>query len=184
MLIGQRIILRGVRRDDLPQLCQYANDAEVELLTGGDPPMPRSLESMQAEFDRESAKADRGTWFAIETEGKLIGQCGLFSFDHFRGTARHAELGIGIGDRDYWGRGYGREAIGLLLDYGFNYWNLHRIHLTTNSSNLRAIRCYLACGFVEEGRLREHEWQNGHYVDTVHMGILRTEWQQRHPRAE
>ena len=179
MLKSERIILRGIRRDDLPQLWLYSNDAEVELLHSADPPMPKSLESMQARFDQDALKGDRSTWFAIETEGKLIGTCGLHSFDRFRGTPHHAELGIGIGDRNYWGRGYGREAVKLLLSYGFSYWNLHRIYLETSSSNARAIRCYLACGFLEEGRLREHEWQNGHYVDTVMMGILRTEWEQQ-----
>ena len=178
MLKSERIILRGVRRDDLPKLCAFANDLEVEVHGGGDPPMPQSLERLQAEFDQGAAKGGRdGTWFAIEADGKLIGQCGLHSFDTFRGTARNCELGIAIGDKEYWGRGYGREAIRLLLDYAFRYWNLHRVWLRTNSDNLRAIRCYLACGFLEEGRQRENEWKDDHYVDTVLMGILRKKWE-------
>lgn len=177
MLQGSRIVLRGVRRDDLPILWTYANDAEVELTGGGDPPIPQSLERMQAEFDSNASKGGRdGTWFAIEADGKVIGQCGLFGWDKFRGVGHGCELGIAIGDKSYWNRGYGREAIGLLLDYGFMYWNLHRISLETSSINLRAIRCYTACGFIEEGRLRQNEWQNGRFVDTVVMGILRDEW--------
>lgn len=85
-------------------------------------------------------------------------------------------LGITIGDKEYWGKGYGREAIGLLLDYGFRLHNLRRIWLNTLSNNERAIRCYLRCGFIEEGRLRQHVWSNGDYVDEVSMGLLRDEW--------
>ena len=178
MLKSERLLLRAVRRDDLPRLCEFNNDLEVELAGAGDPPTPQSLERLQADFDQRVSKGGRdGTWFAIETGGKLIGQCGLFNFDEFKGVAHVCELGISIGDKSYWGRGYGREAIRLLLDYAFRYWNIHRVWLRTNSENERALRCYRACGFVEEGRLRQHEWQNGRYFDTVCMGVLRSEWE-------
>ncbi|MBD1838254.1 GNAT family N-acetyltransferase [Coleofasciculus sp. FACHB-64] len=179
MLKGERLTLRGIRRDDLPKLCEFNNDLAVELAGGGDPPIPQSLERLQAEFDQNAAKGGRdGTWFAIEADGKFIGQCGLVGFDIFQGVARVCELGIAIGDKEYWGRGYGREAIALLLNYAFRYWNLHRVWLRTNSRNERAIRCYQSCGFVEEGRLRGHEWYDGSYIDTLCMGILREEWEQ------
>jgi RimJ/RimL family protein N-acetyltransferase len=86
-----------------------------------------------------------------------------------------AELGIGIGDRDYWGRGYGREAVSLLVDYGFRMHNLRKIWLTAHGSNERAIRSYLAAGFVEEGRQREQTWSGGRYEDLVLMAIFRDE---------
>jgi RimJ/RimL family protein N-acetyltransferase len=179
MLTGPRLLLRGVRREDLPALNAFANDFEVASLGDGGPAMPLSLQRMQAEWDASATKGGRdGAWFAIEADGKVIGQCGLYGFDQFQHTTHHAELGIIIGDKTYWGRGYGREAIGLVLDYGFESWNLHRIWLETSSDNERGQRCYRACGFVEEGRLREHEWKRGRYVDTVVMGILRGEWEQ------
>ncbi|MCB0015915.1 MAG: GNAT family N-acetyltransferase, partial [Anaerolineales bacterium] len=64
--------------------------------------------------------------FAGEADGKLIGQCALFDFDQ---VARTCELGITIGDQAYWGRGYGREAVGLLLHYAFRYRNQHKVYL-------------------------------------------------------
>lgn len=180
MLNGERITLRGIRREDLPRLCEFNNDIEVEVAGGGDPPMPQSLDRLQAEWDKQASEGGRdGCWFAIEADGKLIGQAALFGFDHCRGIARIAELGIGIGDKEYWGKGYGREAVSLLIEYGFRYWNLHRIWLTTHSKNERALRCYLGCGFVEEGRLRQHVWQAGEYADLVQMGVLREEWEAR-----
>ena len=80
-----------------------------------------------------------------------------------------------IGDKDYWGRGYGREAVSLLLDYAFRVRNLRRVWLEVHAANERAIRAYKACGFVEEGRMREHVWLAGRYVDNVIMGVLREE---------
>jgi RimJ/RimL family protein N-acetyltransferase len=178
MLKSERVILRGVRREDLPKIWEYNNDLAVELAGGGDPPIPQSLDRLIAEYDQNISAGGRdGTFFAIEADSKLIGQCGLFGLNEYKGVAGVCELGIGIGDKSYWGKGYGREAIALLLDYGFLYWNLHRVWLKTNSANERAIRCYKACGFIEEGRLRLHEWHNGKYVDTVYMGILREEWE-------
>ena len=174
MLRGEKVTLRAVSRDDLPRLLDFYNDVEVELAGGGDPPQPTTLERLQRDFDREAAEPPRDkTDFAIEADGNLIGHCGLFHIDE---TARHGELGISIGDKDNWGRGYGREAISLLLDYAFRLRNLRRVWLEVHASNERAIRAYRSCGFVEEGRMREHIWLDGRYLDNVLMGILRDEW--------
>jgi len=97
-------------------------------------------------------------------------------FFHIDLAARHCELGITIGDKECWGRGYGREAVKLLLDYVFRVRNLRRVWLEVNAANERAIRAYIACGFVEEGRMREYVWLAGRYVDYVIVGVLREEW--------
>lgn len=174
MLTGKRILLRALRRDDLPRLNDFNNALEIELAGGGDPPIPQSLERLQAEFDQDAARGGRnGANFAIEADGKFIGQCALFNFND---TAHCCDLGIAIGDVEYLGRGYGREAVLLLLDYAFRLRNLHKVSLTVNSDNERALRAYRACGFVEEGRLREQAWSAGRYIDLVCMGILSREW--------
>jgi RimJ/RimL family protein N-acetyltransferase len=171
MIHGQRVALRALSRDDLPRLHQFNNDVEVELAGGGDPPLPQSLERLQAEFDAGLGSGGRdGTSFAIEVDGVYIGGCALFNFDQ---VARRAMLGITIGDKAYWGQGYGREAVQLLVDYGFRHHNLHKIWLEVHGRNQRAIRAYRACGFVEEGRLRQHVWSDSAYDDLVIMGILR-----------
>jgi len=167
-------------RADLSRLHQFNNDIAVELAGGGDPPMPQSLARLEAEFDTQVGAGGReGTGFAIEADGQLIGQCALFNHN---AVNRTAELGITIGDRAYWGRGYGTEAIGLLIDYGFRHHNLHRIYLNVNGNNGRAIAVYKRCGFVEEGRLRAHVWSDGQYIDLIYMGILQHEWALRHDR--
>ena len=100
----------------------------------------------------------------------MIGQCALFNLHP---VAHRMELGITIGDQAYWGKGYGREAVQLLVDYGFRHHNLHRIYLEVHARNERAIRAYRSCGFAEEGRLRQHVWSDGSYDDLVIMGVLR-----------
>lgn len=174
MLKGEKVILRAIKREDLQRQLIFNNDLEIEILGGGDPPEPQSIERLEAEFDENTRKGGRdGTNFAIEADGIYIGACGLF---HLDGIARTCEMGIGIGDRAYWGKGYGRDAIRVLLDYAFRQRNLHKVWLRVNGNNERAIRSYRACGFVEEGRLRKHVWSNGQYVDDLYMGVLREEW--------
>jgi RimJ/RimL family protein N-acetyltransferase len=174
MLQGKLVRLRSITREDLPRLWEFNNSLEVEIAGGGDPPTPQSLERLQAEFDQEASKGGRdGPSFAIEVDGKFIGQCALFNIDS---VAQTCEIGITIGDKEYWGRGYGRDAMRLLLWYAFVQRNIHRVWLKVHAENKRAIRSYWSCGFKEEGRLRAHVWTNGHYEDLIVMGLLREEW--------
>src|SRR5437660_3454566 len=108
MLRGDKVILRALEREDLKHQWQFNNDVEVELSGGGDPPMPQSLERLEAEFEETARRGGRdGTVFAIEADGKFIGQCGLRHEGLIDSTAGTFELGIAIGDKDYWGKGYG-----------------------------------------------------------------------------
>jgi RimJ/RimL family protein N-acetyltransferase len=178
MLSSTRVTLRAIERDDVPIIWAINNDVAVELAGGGDPPWPQSLARAYADFDRNVSMGGRdgnpqGVSFAIVVDDKLIGFCGLNHRDPFAATA---ELGITIGDKEYWGKQYGREAIGLLVEYGFTKLNLRRIYLRVHGRNERGIRAYRACGFVEEGRLRQHVWSDGAYDDLLYMGVLREEW--------
>ena len=174
MLRGEKVVLRAMRREDLQRQWAFNNDVAFELLGGGDLWEPQSFERLQAHFEENLSKGERdGADFAIEAEGTYIGRCGLF---RFAGAGHTAELGIGIGDLAYQGRGYGRDAVRVLLDYAFQLRNLRKVWLTVNGDNARDIHAYCACGFVEEGRLRAHVWSDGHYVDLVYMGILADAW--------
>ena len=84
---------------------------------------------------------------------------------------------IFIGEEENRSKGYGTEALKLLLDYGFNYLNLHSIMLCVMSFNERAIACYKKVGFKEAGRLRENYFLNGKYHDVVYMDILENEFE-------
>ena len=184
MLKGEKVVLRPLERTDLPRLCAFNNDVEVELSGGGDPPMPQSLARLEAEFDERARHGGRdGAFFAIEVAGTFIGQCGLEQHAGLvDSTAGTLELGIAIGDKSFWGKGFGRDAVNVLLDYAFRLRNAHKVWLRVNAPNERAIRAYQACGFVEEGRLRSHVWGDGRYLDLVYMGILREEFSARATR--
>ena len=93
-----------------------------------------------------------------------------------------SEIGITIGDKKYWGRGFGREAIELLIEHGFVQRNLRKVWLRVHAEKKRAQRAYLTCGFGEEGRLRQHVWSNGRYDDLIIMGLVADEWQNRFVR--
>lgn len=174
MLKGDKVILRAMRPEDLEKYTEFRNDVELNLLGGwlvAPVPQGRIEADYRAYID---SRSDDVAWFGIETQGKFIGQCLLHHFDH---EARSCELGITIGDRDFQNRGYGRDAVRLLVKYAFRLRNIQRVWLTTNASNERAIKAFQAAGFEEEGRLRRHVWLDGRYDDLVYMGILREDAQ-------
>lgn len=174
MIKGDKVLLRAIERDDLPLLHTFNNDLAVELAGGGDPPMPQSLARLELEFDSQASGGGRdGSVFAIEADKNFIGMVVLVNQD---AVGRTSEMGITVGNKLYWGKGYGREAVSLIIDYGFRYQNHRKIWLRVQAHNERAIKAYTAVGFVEEGRLREHVYYNGEYEDLIHMGILRSEW--------
>ncbi|MGH2694359.1 MAG: GNAT family N-acetyltransferase [Actinomycetota bacterium] len=170
MLEGEKVILRPVEDDDLETLYEFDSDLEVHALADDEPWAPKSREDWEEEFRSMLKKTDENAIFAIEADGALIGSCSLENFDY---TARICELGIVIGDRDFWGKGFGRDAVGLLLEYAFDELNMNKVYLTVRSDNERAIRSYEACGFEREGLLRQHMWTDGDYRDLVAMGVLR-----------
>lgn len=181
MLRGNKVTLRAIEREDQKVFWAFNNDLELEVMSSNRPPEPVSLTATQAFFDERTQRSTRSSWFAIEVDGKVIGACGLMGFDE---VARTCTLGIRIGERDYWGHGFGRDAVSALLDYGFGHLNLHRVWLTVLQSNQRAIRSYLACGFRHEALLRRHIWADGDTRDEVLMGILRSDWHGRRSRAD
>jgi len=174
MLTGDRVRLRAIEREDLDLLAAFDNDVELELIANDVPPRPVSRASRRQRFDEQLKEARDVVPFVIEAGGTAIGECSLGGFDQ---VARTCELGIAIGDRDYWGRGYGRDAVRVLVAYGFRSFNLHKIWLAVQAGNERAVRVYRACGFADEGRLREQWYSAGHYVDVLLMGLLRSDWE-------
>jgi RimJ/RimL family protein N-acetyltransferase len=92
--------------------------------------------------------------FAVETlDGKHIGNCTYYDINTAKGET---ELGIVIGDRDYWGKGYGVSAVTTLVNYIFQHTELNRIYLKTLASNIRAQKCFAKCGFTTYGHLNRN----------------------------
>jgi RimJ/RimL family protein N-acetyltransferase len=174
MLRGKLVNLRPIEREDLRKLQELARNVDLVVLADGHwEPLP--LARLERNFER-GLEQEAVNGFVIEADGKVIGSTELHHIQRRNGTSA---VGISILDPDYLSRGYGRDALGLLLDWAFRIENFRRIWLDTLATNERAIRAYRACGFVEEGRWREHYYFDGAYVDGVIMGLLRTEWEAR-----
>ncbi len=110
-------------------------------------------------------------------DDKIIGGIELSGFDWVAGNAW---VGIGLGERDTWGKGYGTDSMRVLLRYAFEVLNLNRVSLTVFEYNPRGVRSYEKAGFVEEGRGRQWLKREGRRWDMIYMGVLRSAWEARH----
>ncbi len=176
MIYGDRIRLRAVSREDLPLFVRWLNDPEV--IRGLMTILPFSLDDEEDWYASVRKKPLEERPLVIEIQmgedWEAIGNCGLFSIDW---RARHAEFGIVIGAKQHWDKGYGTEALSLIMRHGFGTLNLNRIMLRVFADNPRAIRSYEKAGFVQEGCLRQGHFHHGAYVDVLIMSILRAEWE-------
>ena len=152
----------------------WSRDSEFLRLLDDEAARPWLLKSVKKDMEEESSD---GFQFMIRTvaEDRLIGFVGLHR--SIRWAQGDAWVGIGIGDRAYWGKGYGTDAMRVLLRYAFTELNLHRVTLGVFEYNARAIRSYEKAGFVVEGRSRQEMLRDGRRWDALTMGILREDWQ-------
>jgi len=171
MLRGEKIVLRAVEREDLPNYVKWLNDPVVLEYFVLYSPLPLAREEQwYEEMLRDKSVCN----FAIEFEGRHIGGAGLTHIDH---RNANAEVGLFIGVPELWDRGLGRDALRTLVNYGFTQLNLHRIYLRVFAENKRAVRAYEKIGFQHEGRWREAEFRHGRYHDILWMSILRRDWE-------
>jgi RimJ/RimL family protein N-acetyltransferase len=154
---------------------KWNQDTEQHRLADDSPAQLWSEKKLKEDVEKRAEHNAQGFGFSVRTleDDKLIGGVGLWvtSWSH-----AEAWMGISIGDRDYWGRGYGSDAVRLILQYGFLELNLRRISLGLHAYNERALKSYEKCGFVMEGRMRGEGWRDGVHYDSLWMGILREEW--------
>lgn len=172
---GKKVILRAYERDDVRAMWDAAQspDGRGEQLRDWLKP-PRSLEEMQREFDRNAADPPRDVIeFIIQAEGRPVGDIDLFRIDQRNRTAM---VGIGIWSAADRGKGYGYDALVAICRWAFDHLNLHRIELGAHPDNAPALHIYEKCGFVLEGRRREHHFEDGAWGDEVIMGLLRTDF--------
>ncbi len=174
MFNGELVTLSAIQRDYLPCYVEWLNDWEVRRFLAATLPHPYTMQDEEEWFNRQREERD-ARHFAILTraECRLIGNCGLHQIDW---SSHHATLGIFIGDKNFWGRGFGTDATRVLLRYGFEEVNLHRIELQVFSFNQRAIRVYDKCGFKLEGVRRQVLFREGQWHDEHIMAVLRDEW--------
>ena len=171
-LAGQRLYLSPFDRDDA-EICakwaEWMNDRTVADTYGGH----HNLVSISGA--KKTLEELQGCRFAIVLfEGDaLIGHISVHDVDHLN---RHAFIGIFIGGEEHRSKGYGAEAIRLVLGYGFKTLNLHSIMLSVHADNAPAIACYKKVGFKEAGRRREWIFKDGAYIDALYMEMLESEY--------
>ena len=167
MIKGKKIKLRALEKNDLEKWVRWLNDAEVTKFTTII--YPFSMEE-EEEWYRKTTADQNIKNFIIETlKGKAIGG---ISLNKINWKDRNAELGIVIGEKDFWNKGYGTDAVRTLLDFTFSEMNLHRIYLRVFAYNKRALRAYEKCGFKVEGEIRDDIFRDGRYHNSYFMGIL------------
>lgn len=157
----------------------WQRDTEFHRLADADPAELNSEKKIRGwgeKFAEDGFKPERYP-FSIRAlaDDKLIGFVGLWV------NLIHSEawVGIGIGERDYWGKGYGTDAMKLVVQYVFEELSLQRVSLGLHEYNARALKSYEKVGFRLEGRTRQDVLREGRYTDTLWMGVLRDEWLQK-----
>jgi len=183
MIYGDRIRLVAIEKKDLPLFVEWLNDPDVR--EGISMYLPMSMAQEERWFEKMLERPADEQPLNIEVrDGEQwikIGNMGLFGFDH---RAHSAEVGIVIGNKDYWNQGYGTEAMILMLKHGFETLNLNRIWLRVYEDNPRAIRCYEKVGYIHEGQMRQARFSKGTYSDILIMGVVKEEWDQRNQHQE
>ena len=170
MIFGKKVILREKRTDDAWDDYSWETDPELARLDAAPVltmPYPEYLEEYTIELTYYYSSGKR---FAIDTlDGQHIGNCSYYNYDETRGDT---ELGIMIGNRDYWDGGYGSDTVTTLVDHIFNTTKLNRIYLKTLNWNDRAHKCFQKCGFNKYGESTRSSY------NFVLMEIFRSDWKE------
>lgn len=170
-----KVYLRELTLGDVEDRYQWCLDKEVtKHLNMPEKYPPFSKEETESWIKMCISKTNGYEQKAIVTEeGRHIGWIDLKNIDKLN---RHAELGVAIGNKTYWGKGYGFSAMKEMLLWGFKELELNKIWLRVEVDNEKAIKSYKKMGYVEEGILRQDRLRNGEYVDRVRMSILKHEF--------
>ncbi|SDH15790.1 GNAT family N-acetyltransferase [Desulfosporosinus hippei] len=173
MLHGLKTSVRPVEEDDIDEIYQWYNDQEVNLWSTGAWPLNTLLNKEQLSIKFLDGSSDGYRYSILDENNYLIGTIG---FKELNIPSRSTTLFVVIGNKSFWGKGYGTDALIVFARYLFTQWNLHRISLDTWDGNLRAIKAYEKVGFKIEGRLREARYVLGSYHDAILMGLLKSEF--------
>ena len=169
---GKNVYLSPMNIQDVDKYVKWFNDLEITDRLNQSANICN--EYGEKEWIEKNLLKSSSNFAIVKTDDDtLIGNCGLNKVDHI---SRKATIGIFIGDKDNRGKGYGSEALMLLLDFGFKYLNLNNIDLQVFDFNKNAIACYKKVGFKEYGRRHEAYYCGGKYHDVISMEILRKEY--------
>ena len=175
MIKGDLVKLRSYKEEDIVKAHEFLNDEEVKKFISVDAAFPMTIWEEEAWIKTRKSNANLTYDFAIEDlkTNKYIGGCSINSTNI---KNRNCVIGIMIGDKEYWGKGYGTDALKILIKFIFEELNLDKIKLSVFSFNERARACYKKIGFKEEGILKKEIYRNGKYHDDILMAIFKDEY--------
>ncbi|MFD0590938.1 GNAT family N-acetyltransferase [Paenibacillus sp. GCM10027627] len=174
LFYGSSIKLTAPRAEDVKAMARWGEDSDYLRNVDTDIALPPS----EKQLESEGAPNANEVYFRLRkiSDDELIGFICIHSIEWNNGGGR---LAIGIGEAGNRNKGYGTEALNLILRYAFHELNLHRVGLDVIEYNAKGIRAYEKAGFQVEGRIRESVWRDGKRVDRIVMGILRSEWEDK-----
>jgi diamine N-acetyltransferase len=174
ILRGEHVYLRPGERSDVPNWVRWLNDAETTSFLNMRAPMSEAMEEKWfEEMVGHQGKDQFHFVICLLENDRPIGSLNLFAVDYVNGNAG---IGISIGEKSLWGKGYGTDAMNALVDFGFGMLRLERMWLEVYVFNKRARRSYDKSGFILEGVERRAVFKRGEYLDVELMSILRDEW--------
>lgn len=172
-MTGKKCYLSPCSVGDATLWTTWFNDPEVSIPLGDEAYTPYSLEKARDDVQEIINKQKHMFSIIDSVTDTLIGRCGLYNIDWIN---RKAGLGIVIGEKEYWNRGYGQDATSLLLEHAFHFLNLNSVMLGVMEFNTRAIGCYQKVGFKEIGRKRQARIIGEKKFDVILMDILAGEY--------
>lgn len=173
ILKGKKVILKPIKVNEAKNYLRWSKDPKVtKFLSTFRPGLSLKKEKEIIKNFRKSKTEIN--WSIYTMAGRNIGGTSLIKLDAKK--IKKATYGIFIGEKNYWGQGYGTDILKTVLKFAFNKLKLNRVELGVFYPNKRGVRCYIRCGFKREGRKREAAIVNGKYVDVIGMGILKREF--------
>lgn len=175
---GTLVTLREIEEADLPLVWEWENDSELGLYLNADPNKRMSMDEVRRRYHQYRTDPTSGMFIICTRDGQAIGMLGFDRLYRDLGTCR---LFIGIGLKDYWGHGYGSDAMRVVLGYFFQHITLGKVQLSVYDFNTRAIASYRKCGFEVEGVRRNVAFVQGRWCDSIEMVITVDQYAQVQP---
>ncbi|KAF8990218.1 acyl-CoA N-acyltransferase [Cyathus striatus] len=173
MFTTERLVLRAYKETDVDNVLDLFNNPEVTAYLNHDefnvPRGPKFAENIMK-------MTESCLMFCVVEEKQGRSFAGLALINHLQSAKnREASLGIALLPQ-FWGKGYGTEAMKFFIDYAFRTLGMHRVSLDVNNANWRAVELYKKLGFITEGVKRQSIWTDGTWTDLTFMGLIDTEW--------
>ncbi|MFA4941224.1 MAG: GNAT family protein [Patescibacteria group bacterium] len=181
ILKGEKVILKPIKVSEAENFLRWFKDLTVTQYINND---GKNLNLRKEKIKIKDIRKNKNqiVWSIYTKNGTHIGSTGLHNIDLKRN--KKAIWGIVIGDKSYWGQGYGTDVLKIILKFSFGRLKLNRVELSVFPPNIAGFKCYTKCGFKQEGVKRKSILKRGKYLDEIIMGILKEDYKKFPPKAD